>query len=60
MRVYRLCNKHEAESILKNRKFKNIGHKCQNDSTKNTHQYIQDINYMHFFEKETSLLYLYP
>lgn len=60
MRVYRLCNKHEAESIFENRKFKNIGHKCQNDSTKNTHQYIQDINYMHFFEKETSLLYLYP
>lgn len=60
MRVYRLCNKDEAEFILKNRNFENIGHKCQNDSTKNTHQYIQDVNYMHFFEKEINLLYLYP
>ena len=52
MRVYRLCNKHEAESILKNRKFKNIGHKCQNDSTKNTHQYIQDIKAEVWYENK--------
>lgn len=60
MRVYRLCNKDEVESILKNRNFENVGHRCKNDITKNTHQYRQDINYMHFFEKVTSLLYLYP
>lgn len=60
MLVYRLCNKDEEKAILGNRNFEGIGHKCQNDSTKNTHRYIQDINYMHFFEKETSLLYLYP
>lgn len=60
MRVYRLCNKDEAESIFRDRNFESIGHKCQNDSTKNTHQYMQDVNYMHFFEEEMSLLYLYP
>lgn len=60
MRVYRLCNKDEAESILRDRNFENIGHKCQNDSTKNTHQYMQNVNYMHFFEEEKSLIYLYP
>lgn len=60
MRVYRLCNKDEAESILRDRKFEGIGHKCQNDSAKNTHQYMPNVNYMHFFEKEMSLLYLYP
>lgn len=60
MRVYRLCNKDEAESILRDKNFESIGHKCQNDSTKNTHQYMQDVNYMHFFEEKMSLLYLYP
>lgn len=60
MRVYRLCNKYEAESIFKNRNFDKVGHEFQNDSTKNTHQYVQDKNYMHFFEQEISLLYLYP
>lgn len=60
MRVYRLCNRDETEYILKNRNFENVGHKCKKDFTKNTHQYRQDINYMHFFEEETSLLYLYP
>ena len=60
MRVYRLCNRDEAEYILKNRNFEKVGHKCKSDVSKNNHHYGQDINYMHFFEKETSLLYLYP
>ena len=60
MRVYRLCNEDEIEFILRDRNFESIGHKCQNDSTKNTHQYMQNVNYMHFFENEMSLLYLYP
>lgn len=60
MRVYRLCNRDEAEYILKNRNFEKVGHKCKTDVSKNNHHYGQDINYMHFFEKETSLLYLYP
>ena len=60
MKVYRLCNKDEIESILANRNFKGIGHVSQNNSTKNTHQYLQNVNYMHFFDKERSLLYLHP
>lgn len=60
MRLYRLCNKEEAKDILQHRNFEGIGHKCQNDYTKNTHQYMKNVNYMHFFENEMSLLYLYP
>lgn len=60
MKVYRLCDKNEAEYILKNKNFEDIGHKCQKDFSKNSHQYIQDRNYMHFFEEEISLLYLSP
>ena len=59
MEVYRLCNKDEVETILKNQNFEGIGHKCQNDISKNTHQYMQGKDYMHFFEDEISLLYLY-
>ena len=60
MTIYRLCNKDEAEFILKNGNFKDIGHSCEKDFAKNTHQYIQDKKYMHFFEDELSLLHLYP
>ena len=60
MRVYRLCNKEEAKTILKSYNFRNVGHKCKNDFHKNTHQYVQDKNYLHFFENEISLLYLHP
>lgn len=60
MKVYRLCNEDEVENILKNRNFETVGHKCKTDSTINTHQYMQDVNYMHFFQKEISLLYFHP
>lgn len=60
MKVYRLCNRDEVKDILNSESFENIGHKCKIDSSKNTHKYMPDINYMHFFESEFSLLYLYP
>ena len=60
IKLYRLCRKSEVETILKNRNFENIGHACENDCKKNTHMYQQNINYMHFFANELSLLYLYP
>lgn len=60
MKVFRLCDKEEVECILQNRNITIAGHKCQIDLGKNTHQYIADKNYMHFFAREISLLYLYP
>lgn len=60
MRVYRLCSENEAESVIKDRGFEGIGHKCQIDLKKNNHSYKKEENYMHFFENEISLLYLYP
>lgn len=60
IKLYRLCRKGEVEEILKSRRFTEIGHKCENDSKKNTHIYNPNVNYMHFFANELSLLYLYP
>ena len=58
MKVYRLCNESEIESILTNKDFKNAGHNCNNNPHKNTHQYIQGKKYLHFFKKKNSLLYI--
>lgn len=58
MKVYRLCRKDEAEKVLKDRKFNNIIHRSLSDSKQNTHKYIDNQEYMHFFEQEISLLYL--
>lgn len=60
MKVYRLCSEKEAESVIKNRGFEGIGHRCQIDLKKNNHSYKKEENYMHFFDDEISLLYLYP
>lgn len=58
MIVYRLCNNQEIESILNNRNFDSAGQKFEIDPKKNTHKYLQDIEYLHFFKKPISLLYL--
>lgn len=58
MKVYRLCRKEEAEKVLKDRKFNNIIHRSLSTSKQNTHEYIENQEYMHFFEQEISLLYL--
>ena len=59
MKVFRLCDKNEIELILTQKSFSNIGHECEICSTKNTHTYIPGKKYLHFFEKEISLLYLF-
>lgn len=58
MKVYRLCRKEEVEKVLKDRKFNNIIHRSLSDAKQNTHEYIENQEYMHFFEQEISLLYL--
>lgn len=58
MEVFRLCDTNEIEYILKNKNFANVGQEFQIDPSKNTHKYIKNKKYMHFFESEISLLYL--
>lgn len=58
MKVYRLCNNDEIKSILKNRNFNTVGQNFEINPEKNTHKYLQDIEYLHFFKKPISLLYL--
>ena len=60
MQVFRLCNKEEIENILSSRNFRNIGHACKVDSRKNTHQYVSNKKYMHFFSHETGILHMLP
>lgn len=60
MRVYRVCNIKEAQTILSQRSFDSVGIKQKNDSKKSTHRYQENINYMHFLDTELSLLYLHP
>lgn len=60
MKVVRLCNKCEVEEILQRRSFEHVGHKCEIDSKKNTHQYLSDKKYMHFFKNEIGILHLSP
>ena len=58
MQVFRLCKDKECELILKNRNFEDVGQEFHINSQKNTHQYLPNVKYMHFFENEISLLYL--
>ena len=58
MKVFRLCDKEEYDSILENKNFTSVGSKFVIDPKKNTHQYLPDTKYIHFFKKPMSLLYL--
>lgn len=58
MIVYRLCDQNEVNNIFENMDVFAAGHKFQKDNTKNTHMYIQEKKYMHFFEQIIHLLYL--
>ena len=58
MQVFRLCSPEEFESILENRNFEYVGQEFQINPQKNTHQYLSNVKYLHFFKDEISLLYL--
>ena len=49
MIVYRLCDQNEVNNIFENMDAFTVGHKFQKDNTKNTHMYIQEKKYMHFY-----------
>lgn len=60
MKVFRLCDEYEIELILNERCFSNVGYEYEIFPNINTHKYISGKKYLHFFEKEISLLHLLP
>lgn len=56
--LYRVCNKEEIESILKNKNFEDVGKKRNLDTKKNNFNYEKDEKYMHFFTNKHNILYL--
>lgn len=58
MIVYRICNEYEIKEIMKSKSFSNIGNNYTNDKKKNTHNYLQNKKYVHFFKDLSSIYYL--
>lgn len=60
MKVFRLCDSKEIEYITAFKNPKMLGEPRRTDPNRSTHLYEYGRNYMHFFGKETDLLYLLP
>ncbi len=64
MVVYRLCSKDEIDKIFANSSFLNVGvlgkefHKENDEVDLNSHNYVENELYMHFFPKFIDLFYL--
>lgn len=56
MLVYRLCSREEVEHILNTGDFTTVGSLGVNDGS-NTHGYLVDTHYMHFYPLESDVLY---
>ena len=57
MKVFRLCREDEVKQILNSKSFENVGNYCRN-SERNSHNYNEDVRYLHFFKNKSDLLYL--
>lgn len=57
MKVFRLCREEEVKQILNSKSFENVGNYCRN-SERNSHNYNEDVRYLHFFKNKSDLLYL--
>lgn len=58
MLVYRICQKNEIETILKDKTFINAGKYYEINNKKNTHKYLINKKYIHFFKDKDSIFYL--
>lgn len=56
MRVYRVCEKSEIETLLKTNSFESIGHQFK-DNDLNTHKYENDEKYIHFVKDKDDILF---
>lgn len=59
MIVYRICKKNEIDSIFNSSSFSSIGNFC-GVFNGNSHSYMKNKKYMHFFDKKINILYLNP
>lgn len=57
MLVYRLCKEEEVKEILKSKKFKNVGKCFKINDRNNTHKYIENRKYLHFFDQIVNLFH---
>lgn len=57
MLVYRLCKEEEVNEILKSKKFKNVGKCFKINNKMNTHKYIENRRYLHFFDQIVNLFH---
>jgi len=64
MLVYRICDKEEIDSILKDKSFDNVGSfgskyiKKQKEKGTNNHVYDDNEKYLHFFKDKGSICYM--
>lgn len=58
MIVYRICKKEEIDKIFHDRSFQNVGKVCERNERTNTHLYVKNKKYMHFFKDKESIFYL--
>ena len=58
MIVYRICKKDEIDIILNDKTFQKIGKVCEINKSINTHLYINNKKYIHFFKDKDSIFYL--
>ena len=57
MLVYRVCAKRELDKIVSDKSFASVGSKCTDNET-NTHHYLPDTFYMHFFSNVENVLHV--
>lgn len=60
MKLFRLCNATELNYILEYKNFDTLFRTFLKNSNSNTHNYLPDTKYIHFFREDFNILYLHP
>jgi len=58
MQVFRLCKEDEIKKILNQKSFTEVGQICKKNHELNSHNYRNNVKYLHFFKNKIDLLYL--
>ena len=59
MKVYRLCDEEEFETVMSTKSFQEVGKECKNNRLLSNHNYQPGRKYLHFFKDFGSLFYFY-
>ena len=57
MLVYRLCKEDEVWEILKSKKFMKVGKSFKINNRNNTHKYMENRKYLHFFHEKVNIFH---